>query len=126
MEWIVPIVLATAGLAPALVRALGHRAGGVLACVPAGVAIHAAIAQPRVASGAVETFRTAWLPSLGVDWAFRVDGLANLFVLLIAGIQSSSLVKGLATFESPQRADSAITASWITVGRVRNRLVAAS
>jgi len=86
MEWILPIVLGTAFVAPFLSSRLGRRAGPVLALVPAGVAVHAALAQRSVAGGEVDAFRMAWIPSLGIDWAFRVDGLANLFVLLIAGI----------------------------------------
>lgn len=32
------------------------------------------------------TFRLTWLPSLGVEFAFRLDGLSRLFALLITGI----------------------------------------
>jgi len=86
MEWIVPIVLATALVAPVLQAVLKQRAGAVLALVPGGVALHASWTQLSVARGEFDAFRIAWIPSLGIDWAFRVDGLANLFVLLVAGI----------------------------------------
>ena len=86
MEWIVPIVFGVALAAPALQRALGARAGYALALVPGSVALYAVALQRSVAGGAFETFRAPWIPSLGLDWAFRVDGLANLFVLLISGI----------------------------------------
>lgn len=86
MEWLLPLVLATSLAAPALQRRLKDRAGIVLALVPAGVALYAALSQPAVARGDYDAFRTPWIPSLGLDWAFRVDGLANLFVLLVAGI----------------------------------------
>jgi multicomponent Na+:H+ antiporter subunit A len=86
VEWIVPLVLATGLVAPAVQRRLGERAGAVLALVPAGVALHAAAVQFAVARGEPASFRAPWIPSLGIDWAFRVDGLANLFVLLVAGI----------------------------------------
>jgi multicomponent Na+:H+ antiporter subunit A len=86
MEWIVLIVLATGLIAPAAQRLLKQRTGALLALVPAGVAIHAALAQRAVARAEFDSFRMPWIPSLGIDWAFRVDGLANLFVLLVAGI----------------------------------------
>jgi multicomponent Na+:H+ antiporter subunit A len=86
MEWILPFVFATALAAPWLQRRLKQRAGVVLALVPAGVAILAALRQEPAARGIFDSFRTPWIPSLGIDWAFRVDGLANLFVLLVAGI----------------------------------------
>ena len=86
MEWIIPLVLATALVAPGVSSLLRERAGATLALVPAGVAIHALHAQNAVARGEYAVGRTAWVPSLGIEWAFRVDGLANLFVLLIAGI----------------------------------------
>jgi len=86
MEWIVPIVMLTGFAAPVLHRLLQARTGVVLALVPAGVAVYAATAQRSIADGEFPAFRTSWVPSLGIDWAFRMDGLANLFVLLIAGI----------------------------------------
>jgi multicomponent Na+:H+ antiporter subunit A len=86
MEWTVPFVLLAALFAPLVHRALPHRSGAALALVPALVALFAALRQPAVARGEVDAFRASWIPSLGIDWAFRVDGLANLFVLLVAGI----------------------------------------
>jgi multicomponent Na+:H+ antiporter subunit A len=86
VAWIVPCVLATALLAPLLQRRLGERAGLLLAAVPAAVAVAAAAAQPDIAAGRIQAMRVPWVPSLGIHWAFRVDGLANLLVLLVAGI----------------------------------------
>lgn len=86
MEWIVPIVLLTGFAAPVLHRVLQRRTGVALALVPAGVTLYAAAAQRSVAKGEFASFRTSWVPSLGIDWAFQLDGLGNLFVLLIAGI----------------------------------------
>lgn len=37
-------------------------------------------------------FAAAWIPSLGIDLAFRLDGLSLLFVLLISGIGTMVLV----------------------------------
>jgi multicomponent Na+:H+ antiporter subunit A len=41
---------------------------------------------PAVAAGEVLRFGAAWLPALGVELAFRIDGLSLLFGLLISGI----------------------------------------
>ena len=86
MEWILPIVLATAVLAPTAQKLLADRAGLFLALVPTGVFLHAIAAQFSVAAGDYAVFRAPWIPSLGIEWAFRTDGLANLLVLLVSGI----------------------------------------
>jgi multicomponent K+:H+ antiporter subunit A len=41
---------------------------------------------PAVFAGDVELARLSWAPSLGLDLAFRMDGLAFLFCLLVLGI----------------------------------------
>ncbi len=41
---------------------------------------------PAVAAGAYPSLSWSWVAGLGVEFAFRLDGLALLFVLLIAGI----------------------------------------
>ena len=86
MEWMLPVLLLTALVAPAVLRRFPERSAALLALVPGAVALHAAWTQFAVARGEFDSFRAAWVPSLGLDWAFRVDGLANLFVLLVAGI----------------------------------------
>ncbi|MDJ0788639.1 MAG: proton-conducting transporter membrane subunit [Myxococcota bacterium] len=86
MEWMVPFVFGVGALAPALHTRLRVWSGPVLALVPAGIALYAAARQPAISDGAVPEFRASWIPSLGIDWAFRQDGLSNLFVLLVAGI----------------------------------------
>lgn len=37
-------------------------------------------------------FSAAWVPSLGIDWAFRVDGLSALMLLMITGIGTAVFV----------------------------------
>ena len=86
MEWIVPGVVAVGLLAPLSVSVARRRAGMLLALVPAGIAAFAAVRQVAIGRGEVDAFRAPWVPSVGIEWAFRVDGLANLFVLLITGI----------------------------------------
>lgn len=41
---------------------------------------------PLVASGSPWLFHAEWVPRLGIDLAFRVDGLALMFGMLISGI----------------------------------------
>ncbi|WP_309120538.1 Na+/H+ antiporter subunit A [Paenibacillus sp.] len=43
---------------------------------------------PGVRSGVDEEARLPWIPSLGIDLSFHLDGLSLLFVLLITGIGS--------------------------------------
>ncbi|MFP5461008.1 MAG: monovalent cation/H+ antiporter subunit A [Gammaproteobacteria bacterium] len=57
-------------------------AGAVTLCALALLGAQA----PAVARGEVQRFAVAWLPSLGVDFGLRLDGLALLFCLLILGI----------------------------------------
>jgi multicomponent Na+:H+ antiporter subunit A len=72
--------------APWLTGRLGRSAGWVLALLPAGLTAFFLSLAPRVAAGEPLTQRAPWVPQLGVELAFRVDGLSLLFGLLIAGI----------------------------------------
>ncbi|MET1755962.1 monovalent cation/H+ antiporter subunit A [Novosphingobium sp. RD2P27] len=47
---------------------------------------------PTVLDGAVSVFRVAWVPSLGLDFSLRLDGLALLFAGLILGIGALIIV----------------------------------
>lgn len=82
---IVAIFLAAA-VAPTLNRYLPAISHWLAALVPAGAAVWFATQLPAVASGTVVTQSVSWVPSLGVELAFRLDGLALLFALLICGI----------------------------------------
>ncbi len=72
--------------APAVVRPLGDRVGWVLALVPAGLTAWFASRIGTVAAGDALESSVAWLPALGVDLAFRLDGLSLVFALMITGI----------------------------------------
>ncbi len=77
--WVIAAPLAAAALiGPALRRF--PKAAPLLALLPAALFVALALA-PGEAS-----FRFAWLPSLGVELAFSLDGLSRLFALLITGI----------------------------------------
>ncbi|MBP6691071.1 MAG: DUF4040 domain-containing protein [Xanthomonadales bacterium] len=69
-----------------LVGRLGERAGWVLALAPLAAFVHFLAHMPTVAGGGVVTSSLAWVPALGVELAFRLDGLSLLFALLITGI----------------------------------------
>ncbi len=86
------ILLITAALAPALCR-LSRRVGSlVVAAVPLALGgwFMAVAGDALSGSGFAETW--TWLPELGIDLAFRVDGLAITFALLICLIGSGVLL----------------------------------
>ena len=80
-----------AALAPMLHRLLRGATGWVLATLPLGLTIWFATLLPRISDGAIlETIR--WAPSIGLELAFRIDGLSLLFLLLVGGIGALVLV----------------------------------
>jgi multicomponent Na+:H+ antiporter subunit A len=94
----VPALALLAALAPLVGRALPRAAGAALAAAVA--AIGAALA----AQGAGAEAARAWIPDLGVAWAFRQDGLALLFVLLVTGIGALVLLYAWSYLEDePER-----------------------
>ncbi|WP_337867440.1 putative monovalent cation/H+ antiporter subunit A [Meiothermus sp.] len=72
--------------APWLYRWLGSAAGWVLALLPLGLAVYFASLLPDVVGGQTLRHSLAWVPSLGVNFSFYLDGLSLLFALLITGI----------------------------------------
>ena len=72
---------------PALLRGAG-RSGMTLGCAAAtGLAFVLLMTQaPAVLAGAVVEARWVWLPALGLEAHFRLDGLALLFAGLILGM----------------------------------------
>ncbi len=75
-----------AAVAPALTKALKHNAAWLLALAPAFVFVHFLRYAARIADGAAITGGYAWIPSLGVDFSWYLDGLSLVFALLISGI----------------------------------------
>jgi multicomponent Na+:H+ antiporter subunit A len=81
-----PLLLAlVACLAPLLVRYARAAAAAVLATVPLALFLYLASLVPDVAAGPLRA-SVPWVPSLGVAFAARLDGLSLLFALLITGI----------------------------------------
>jgi multicomponent Na+:H+ antiporter subunit A len=54
--------------------------------LPGAVFAAACILFPEIMSGATFRWAQPWVPALGADLSFRIDGLALLFVLIISGI----------------------------------------
>ncbi|MDQ0315102.1 putative monovalent cation/H+ antiporter subunit A [Amorphus orientalis] len=77
---------AAAALGPWLTSIAGHRAGWILAIVPALLFAHFASMIPDIAHGAVLMAGYDWAPSLGIRYSMRIDGLSLVFALLITGI----------------------------------------
>jgi multicomponent Na+:H+ antiporter subunit A len=75
-----------APVAPLLVRHQPRLAGWLLAAVPALLTVYFAALAPGVLAGTPERVTISWVPTLGMDLAFHVDGLSLLFALLVCGV----------------------------------------
>ncbi|MFE6976232.1 Na+/H+ antiporter subunit A [Streptomyces sp. NPDC057682] len=75
-----------AACARPLVRRLGARAFLVLALPPAATTCWAFTQWDTAASGGADTWSWAWIPAYDVTVQLRLDALAELMVLLAAGI----------------------------------------
>lgn len=79
------IAFAAALVAPYVHRLTGDWAGWVLGSVPAALFAYFLLQVPAVIEHGVLFESQAWVPSLGVEFGFALDGLALLFALLITG-----------------------------------------
>lgn len=88
MEWLVALLVALAVTiaAPWLHRVARSWTGWLLGLFPLALAIYLGGLVERIAGGDVLRFGSAWMPSLGIAFSFRLDGLSLLFSLLISGI----------------------------------------
>ncbi|MET9806246.1 Na+/H+ antiporter subunit A [Streptomyces halstedii] len=77
---------ALAACAAPLVRRLGRRAFLVLALPPAATTVWAVTEWGGAAAGRSVTWTWEWIPDYGVSLALRLDALAELMVLLAAGV----------------------------------------
>lgn len=93
---LLPLVVAAPIVAAALTPVLGARLGRRVllldGAVLLGVTVAVATRFPTVLDGGTPTFRRPWLPDLGLDVAFRLDGLALVFALVVAGIGTLVMV----------------------------------
>lgn len=79
-------------IAPGLHRATGRAAGWMLALGPLALAVYFAGFLGPIASGETFHVRHEWVPSLGVNLSFTLDGLGLLFALLVNGVGALVLV----------------------------------
>ncbi|UZI27885.1 Na+/H+ antiporter subunit A [Streptomyces sp. VB1] len=77
---------ALAACAGPLVHRLGRRAFVVLALPPAAATVWALTRWSTVASSGADTWSWQWIPDYGVALDLRLDALAELMVLLAAGV----------------------------------------
>ncbi len=56
------------------------------ALFPAFALVSVGVQVPTIFDGAIPRFDASWIPAIGLDIAFRLDGLSLLFSLLILGI----------------------------------------
>ncbi len=71
--------------APAAHRVLGRASGWVLGALPAGLFIYFLRELAAIQGGGHRVVSHGWVPSLGVELSFLVDGLSLLFALMITG-----------------------------------------
>jgi len=83
---------AAAVFAAPLVRWRRGAAGPMLALLPLGLCAWFASHAPAVARGERFASRLEWVPGLGVELAFSLDGLSLIFALLITGIGAGVLL----------------------------------
>ncbi len=85
-------------VAPLVLRWSGRRGFLLLALAPAAAVVWALAHTGAVTRGAGPTELVSWVPSLGLDLAFRLDSLSWLMVLLVGGIGAVVLVYSSAYF----------------------------
>lgn len=73
-------------MTPLLYPRLGRRVGWWAVGVAALVFIFVLTLIPTVSSGEVVEYSLNWVPSLGINLSFFVDGLSLLFAILVSGI----------------------------------------
>ncbi|MEX0713282.1 MAG: proton-conducting transporter membrane subunit, partial [Pirellulales bacterium] len=78
--------------APGLYRIARGPAGWLLALLPLGLSVYFARFLKMVAAGEPVRVSYAWVPAMGIELSFNLDGLSLLFALLISGIGAIVLV----------------------------------
>ena len=89
--WSPFVLLACAALAPLVTRLAGRSAGWVLGAIPAALFVHF-LGHLPVGPGEFLRESVEWVPGLGVEVAFLLDGLSIVFALLVTGIGALVLV----------------------------------
>lgn len=79
-------VLGVSFLAPVVQRSARGVTGWLLALLPLGFVVYFAGLIGRVAGGEAIRIVYPWVPSLGINLSFYIDGLSLLMALLVSGI----------------------------------------
>ena len=79
-------------VAPALHRVTGRYIGWTLAILPASLTAYFASLIPEVQTNGSLVLEYAWIPGLGINLNFLVDGLSLVFALMISGIGTFILI----------------------------------
>ncbi|UEM04469.1 putative monovalent cation/H+ antiporter subunit A [Skermanella rosea] len=79
-------IFAWALVAPIVAGRLPKLGGWVLAVVPAALTVWFAGFLPEIAAGGVVREVVPWIPGLGVNLSFYLDGLSLTFALMVCGI----------------------------------------
>ncbi|HEX2028413.1 MAG TPA: hydrogen gas-evolving membrane-bound hydrogenase subunit E [Nitriliruptorales bacterium] len=79
-------LLVASVLSVPLARRLGYASGYVLSAAVSAGLIAVALQTPTVLAGRSLDFAAPWLSSIGVRFAFRLDGLALVFTLLVLAV----------------------------------------
>ena len=86
MHTSVLILFLLAAVAPVGVRVFGKSAGVIIAAASLGITVWFASRFGIVTAGTPILETMSWVPTLGVDIDFVLDGLSLTFALLICGI----------------------------------------
>ncbi|MCC7344316.1 MAG: putative monovalent cation/H+ antiporter subunit A [Deltaproteobacteria bacterium] len=86
MLWGILAIFVLAALAPWLHRAFPRASGWLLALGPAALGGQYLFRAGEIVGGPPLVETHPWVPALGLELAFRMDGLGLLFALLITGI----------------------------------------
>ncbi|MDK8463656.1 putative monovalent cation/H+ antiporter subunit A [Marinobacter sp. SS13-12] len=79
-------------VAPALHRVTGRYIGWTLAILPASLTAYFASLIPEIQANGSLVLEYAWIPGLGINLNFLVDGLSLVFALMISGIGTFILI----------------------------------
>ncbi|QEE46611.1 DUF4040 domain-containing protein [Rhizobium sp. WL3] len=104
-EWSILIALAGAAVAKPASSLLGRYTGWVMCLIPLFIFASFLMQLGPVAEGELLIAQLAWVPSLGVELSFRLDGFALLFALLISGIGTLVVIYAGAYFAEKPSAE---------------------
>ncbi len=86
------VLLLVAVVAPFVRKYLGNQAGWVYAIWPFAGFLYYLSLLPSINKGRIITESFEWMPALGIEFSFYVDGFSMFFSLLVLGIGTFILV----------------------------------